>query len=107
MHVAEIISFPSSACCWRKAAEMIRSTDEGRFSFQVVRRAYIRMLHGNAGFEDIVPVVLAGAGPFDTGVEKNQRVGHLVADGVGIETAIDLIALTDKLRQPAGVWPGS
>ena len=57
--------------------------------------------------EEVIPVVVLGAKAFDAGIEGNQGGGQLVTGVVDIETAIDVIALPDKLCQPAWVWPGS
>ena len=57
--------------------------------------------------EDVVPVVLAGAEAFDSGVECDHVAGRGLARRVGIKTAVHFKILADEPRQPARIPPGA
>ena len=56
--------------------------------------------------EEIVPVVVGGAEALDARVENNHVPGYVLPGRIGIETAVDLITLPDKKREPARIWSG-
>ena len=60
----------------------------------------------SGGLENVVPVVMSWAKPFDCRVESNHGVSHVFSGRVGVETAMDLITPTDKQREPTGIRPG-
>ena len=61
----------------------------------------------SSGFENVVPVVMSWAKPFDCRVESNHGIGHVFPGRVGIEAAMNLMAPTDKPGEPTGIRPGA
>src|SRR5438093_1270137 len=58
-------------------------------------------------FENVIPVVLGRAETADSGIECDHLLSHGVAGRVGIETAVDTMAVRQEWWQPAGIVPSS
>jgi hypothetical protein len=57
--------------------------------------------------EDVVPVVFSGPEALDSRMNGDHGLGHLLADCIGVEAAVDPTALIQETGQPAWVWPGA
>ena len=57
--------------------------------------------------EHVVPVVCRRAEAFDSRIQSEHGCGHVVAGRVGIEAAVDRVALVQQGLQPMRVGPGT
>ena len=57
--------------------------------------------------EHVIPVVCRRAEAFDSRIQSDHGGGHVVAGGVGVEAAVDRVALVQEGLQPMRVGPGT
>ena len=57
--------------------------------------------------EGVVPIVLRGSHTLDRRMEGHHGLRHGLAGGVGIEAAVDRVALLKQRAKPAGIGPGT
>ena len=57
--------------------------------------------------EGVIPIVASGSVTLDRGMEVDHGAGHGITGRIGIKAAIDLVRLSEEVREPGGARPGA